>query len=162
MNGALMIYKKRLLLLLIVIFSCDIQKKPIELWNEALENRSNNNFSETIIILNKIIDHHPNDSLAVMAYFQIADIYLNDVEDYEHAIELFNTITSKYPEDKLAKKSQFMIGYVYNNYLNAYSDAISNYQIFLNNYPDDDLIPSVKYELEELMKIEETIKRLSK
>tara|TARA_B100000945_G_C20344334_1_gene578976 strand:+ start:415 stop:888 length:474 start_codon:yes stop_codon:yes gene_type:complete len=157
-----MINKKYLLLLLLTIFSCDIQKKPIQLWNEALENRTNNNFPESIIILNKIIDQHPNDSLAVMAYFQIADIYLNDVEDYEHAIELFNTIVSKYPKDKLAKKSQFMIGYVYNNYLNAYSDAILNYQIFLNNYPDDDLVPSVKYELLELMKIDETINSLSK
>ena len=40
-----------LIALLITIFSCDIQKKPIELWNEALENRSNNNFSESSIII---------------------------------------------------------------------------------------------------------------
>ena len=54
-----------------------------------------------------------------------------------------------------------MIAYIYNNYLGAYSDAINNYNQFLNKYPNDELIPSVMYELEGMIKIQEDIDSLN-
>ena len=54
-----------------------------------------------------------------------------------------------------------MIAYIYNNYLNSYSDSIDNYKLFMTKYPDDELIPSVLYELEDLLKIQDTIDSLN-
>ena len=54
-----------------------------------------------------------------------------------------------------------MIGYIYNNYLNAYSDAIENYNLFIIKYPGDELIPSVRYEMDGLLKIEGAIDSLN-
>ena len=44
-------------------------------------------------------------------------LYLNDVKDFEFAIEEFKKVRSKYPERQVAKKSLFMLAYIYNNYL---------------------------------------------
>ena len=48
------------------------------------------------------------------------------------------------------KKSLFMIAYVYNNNLHMYTDAHEIYNKFMDIYPNDELIPSVKYELDQI------------
>ena len=47
---------------------------------------------ESITIFKEIISTYPHHDLAAEAQFQIADIYLNDVKDFEIAIEEFKEV----------------------------------------------------------------------
>ena len=142
-----------IIIIFILTFSCDSNKKPEDLWDEAQNYRINNNLIEAINTFKNIIELYPNNYLSSKSQFQIADIYLNDIKDYDLSIKEFKNVVNDYPNDEVAKKSLFMIAYIYNNYINAYTDAIDNYNLFINKYPKDELIPSVKYELEGLKEI---------
>jgi len=65
-----------------------------------------------------------------------------------------------YPDSDLAKRSLFTKAYINSNYIQSYTVAKELYNQFLSKYPDDDLVPSVKYELDELNKHSDTIKNL--
>ena len=145
---------------LLILFSC-FNGNPEALWNKAINMRAENNLKESIILYNEIINNYPNHDLSVKSQFQIAEIYLNDIKDYDIAIHEFNTLITKYPDKTEAMNSLFMIAYIYNNYLNAYSDAIEFYNLFLNKYPNAELVPSVIYELEGLEKYQNQIDSLN-
>ena len=148
------------LLMTILIMNCKSQT-PETLWEEAKLMRTENNMKESIINLESIIEKYPEHNLAAEAQFQKADIYLNDIKDFDFAIEEFEKVIRQYPLHEVAKNSLFMIAYIYNNYLSSYTDAIDNYNLFLNQYPDDELIPSVEYELERLFEIKGIIDSLN-
>ena len=118
-------------------------------------------FKESITTYKTILDKYPSDNFAAKAQFQIADIYLNDVKDFDFAVKEFQKVVDLYPDHEVSKKSLFMIAYIYNNYLNAYSDAIETYNLFKQKYPNDELIPSVEYELDGLKDIQTTIDSLN-
>ena len=145
------------------ILSCggDSNKNAAELWNDGQKYRSENKLKESITSYKIILEKFPSDNLAPAAQFQVADIYLNDVKDFEYAVEEFKNVVDKYPDHEVSKKSLFMIAYVYNNYLDAYSDAIITYKIFKEKYPNDELVPSVEYELDGLKDIQSTIDSLN-
>ena len=146
--------------MILIVINCNNQS-PEGLWDQAKIMRSDNNMKECIYNLEVIINKYPDHDLAPRAQFQKADIYLNDIKDFDFAIEEFEKVISQYPKHEVAKNSLFMIAYIYNNYLDSYTDAIVNYNFFLNKYPDDELIPSVEYELEGLFKIEGIIDSLN-
>ena len=123
--------------------------------------RTENNMKESIINLESIIKNYPEHILAAEAQFQKADIYLNDIKDFDFAIEKFQSVIGQYPNHVVAKNSLFMIAYIYNNYLGSYTDAINRYNLFLSKYPNDELIPSVQYELKGLLKIDDVIDSLN-
>ena len=153
--------KIRLCILFLLLFISCVNESPNKLWNNANTMRSQNNLKESIIYLESIIKNHPNHNLAEKSQFQIAEIYLNDIKDFDIAIEEFNKVIFSYPDSDVAKNSLFMIAYIYNNYLGAYSDAINSYNQFLSKYPNDELIPSVMYELEGMIKIQDDIDSLN-
>ena len=130
---------------------CCNNQSPENLWDEAKLMRSQNNMKDCIIKLELIIERFPEDDLAAEAQFQKAEIYLNDIKDYDFAIEEYGKVIAQYPNHDVAKKSLFMMAYIYNNYLTSYTDAIDYYNLFLKKYPNDELIPSVKYELKGLI-----------
>ena len=156
---------KKIILLLIglYIISCgqNSNKNAVELWNDGQKHRSEDKLKESIVCYRTIINKYPSDNFAAQAQFQIADIYLNDVKDFDFAVDEFQKVVDKYPNNDLSKKSIFMIAYIYNNYLNAYSDAIATYNLFRKMYPNDELIPSVDYELDGLKDIQSTIDSLN-
>jgi len=156
---------KNFILLLIGLYfvSCggNSNKNAAELWNDGQKYRTEDKLKESIVSYRTIINKYPSDNFAAQAQFQIADIYLNDVKDFDFAVEEFQKVVDQYPNNELSKKSLFMIAYIYNNYLNAYSDAIAAYNLFRNKYPNDELIPSVKYELDGLQDIQSTIDSLN-
>ena len=116
-----------ILLLAFYAFTCrgELNKSAEQLQNDGKQYRTQENLKESITRFKSIISKYPEHELAAQAQFQIADIYLNDVKDFEFAIEEFQKVVSIYPNHELAKKSLIMIAYVYNNYLDAYSDAIN-------------------------------------
>ena len=144
----------------LIIISCN-NNKPEILWNEAKLMRTNNRMRECIINLETIIINYPEHDLAAKAQFQKAEIYLNDIKDYDIAIEEFEKVINQFASHDVVKKSLFMIAYIYNNYLSSYSKAIDIYKLFIIKYPNDELIPSVKYELEGLFGIEAIIDSLN-
>ena len=151
------------MLIVICIVSCggDSNKNASELWDDGQKYRSENKLKESISSYKIIQEKYPSDDLAAAAQFQVADIYLNDVKDFEYAVKEFQKVVDNYPNQQVAKKSLFMIGYIYNNYLDAYTDAIITYKLFAEKYPTDELMPSVKYELDGLNNIKSTIDSLN-
>ena len=152
-----------ILLLAFYAFGCrgELKKSAEQLTNEGEQYRIQEKLKESITSFKSIISKYPDHELAAQAQFQIADIYLNDVKDFEFAIEEFQKIVNIYPDHEVAKKSLFMMAYVYNNYLDAYSDAINYYNLFKEKYPKDELIPSVEYELDGLKVHQSTIDSLN-
>ena len=152
-----------LVLIIMYVTSCGSisNKGASELWNDGQKYRTKDKIKDSITSYQTIITQYPSDNFAPRAQFQIADIYLNDVKDYEFAVQEFKKVVDAYPGHEFSKKSLFMIGYIYNNYLHAYSDAIITYQLFSENYPNDELMPSVEYELEGLKGIQSTIDSLN-
>ena len=148
------------LLITILFMNCKNQSPEI-LWEEAKQMRSDNNMKHSIIKLESIIRNYPDHILASEAQYKKAEIYLNDIKDFDIAIKEYEKVLRQYPKHEVAKNSLFMIAYIYNNYLNSYTDAIDNYNLFLKKYPDDELIPSVEYELQMLFEIEGIIDSLN-
>ena len=122
---------KNIILLLIGLYliSCGgaSNKTSTKLWDDGQKYRSEDKLKESIISFKMIIEQYPEDNFAAKAQFQIADIYLNDIKDFDFAVEEFQTVVEKYPDHEVSKKSLFMIAYINNNYLDAYSDAINAY-----------------------------------
>ena len=144
----------------ILLLYCNSQS-PEKLWEEAILMRTENNMKESIVKLESIINNYPEHILAARAQFQKAEIYLNDIKDFDFAIEEYEKVIRQYPNHEVAKNSLFMIAYIFNNYLDSYTDAIEHYDLFMKMYPNDELIPSVKYELEGLFEIEVIIDSLN-
>jgi len=119
-----------------------------ELWRRGAELRKDARLMESITSFKAIIDKDLDDDLSSQSQFQIADIYLNDINNYTFAIENFKKVLENYPHSEEAKKSIFMLGYICSNYIESYSDAIFYYTMFLEEYPNDDLSYSVDYELD--------------
>ena len=128
-------------------FSCNSNFNLDEKWNEAIEYRKKSNFQKAITSLKEIIESGKNNSFSAQAQYQLADIYLNDVNNYTFSIKEFESLIDKYPNSEFAKRSIFMLGYINSNYTESYDNAIMYYNMFLENYPDDDLALSVNYEL---------------
>ena len=159
------LFMKNFILLIIALYfiSCNesLNKNADALWNDGQKNRSEKKLKESIISYKTLIEKYPSNVFAAKAQFQIADIYLNDVKDFDFAVKEFQTVVDLYPKHEVSKKSLFMIAYIYNNYLNAYSDAIMTYKLFRKKYPNDELIPSVEFELNGLIDIQSTIDSLN-
>ena len=153
---------KKIFYLLILVFMIDCSSQsPNKLWEDAKVMRIKNQLNECFNHLELIIEKYPNHDLAAKAQYQKAEIYLNDIKEYDFAIKEYKRVIEKYPNHDMAKNSLFMIAYIYNNYLNSFTDAIVNYKSFMKKYPYNELIPSVEYELEGLSKIEDTIDSLN-
>jgi len=78
------------------------------------------------------------------------DLYLN--QEYEKAIVNFKKVIEMYPKGKFTATSIFLIGFISNNYTKDLDEAKKYYQMFIDKYPDSEMIPSAKYELENLGK----------
>ncbi len=153
--------KKLLYIINILFLICCTNQSPQKLWDEANIMRDANRLKECIINLESIIVKFPKHDLAAKAQFQKAEIYLNDIKDFDFAIEEFDKVINQFPNHDVSKNSLFMIAYIYNNYLSSYTDAIEKYKLFKHKYPDDELIPSVEYELEGLYKMNGVIDSLN-
>ena len=147
----------------LLFLGCDSSLKdtPEKLWDQVKEYRSKKQLQNAITNCKKIISKYSNEDIAATALFQIGDIYLNDVKDFDFAIEYFKEVKEKYPNSKENEKASFMIGYIYANYLDSYSDAAISYNNFLDSYPESELIQSVKYELNILEPLLKTIDSLN-
>ena len=154
---------KQFILSILVIFTvgCNSIESVEKIWEQIQEFRTQKDLQNAITKCKLILSEYPDSEFAAKSLFQIGDIYLNDVQDYDFAIEYFNEVVEKYPLSKESEKAAFMIGYIYANNLDSYSDAEEYYNKFLNKYHESELIHSVKYELQVLEPILKTIDSLN-
>ena len=148
-------------LTILIFLSCggdgDINSKLKEKYELAITLKNNKQIKDANKLLHEIIESKElSDDLKVETLFAIAQLYY-DAKSYSTSIDYFKKLLSEEEEDQRRKKSLFMIAYIYNNHLDMYTDAINYYNQFLREYSNDELVPSVKYELEQINTI---IKRI--
>ncbi len=153
-----------LVVIIFVISGCNSNNNAIieGKWEEAKKFRVENELGKSITLLKDIIDNYKSSIRASEAQFQIADIYLNDVKDYDLALIEFKKVIENYENSIMAKKAIFMIGYIYSNNLDAFSLAMEYYNEFKTKYPNDELVSSVDYELSILNQYQTQIDSLNK
>ena len=112
-----------------------------KLYQEAQEDRKEGEMQACLMKLFYINKYYLN------ANYDIADIYLNEYNNYDIALNFFNIIIEFYKSsdvDMVSKKdidiyrkSLFMSSYIYANHLSLYTKAIKGYEIFMEKFPDD-------------------------
>ena len=107
---------------------------------------------ESINNLLYLVEKYPNHELASKGQYIIGDIYMNDLRDFEKALEEYRIVLYDYQGSKEEALAQFMIGYIYANVLKDLDKARSEYQVFLDQFPKHELFPSVKFEIDHLGK----------
>ena len=107
---------------------------------------------ESISNLLYLVKKYPNHELASKGQYIIGDIYMNDLRDFEKALEEYRIVLNDYQGSKEEALAQFMIGYIYANVLKDLDKARSEYQVFLDQFPKHELFPSVKFEIDYLGK----------
>ena len=138
------------LVIVLLSYSCNDTAENTKIEQQyklALDLRKDKDFMSSINIFESLFTQHPNSKYAPMSMYQIGDIYLNDIKNYELALEKFNNVNEKFPNSESGKISLFLCGYISNNYLQEFSDAFIYYNRFKEAYPNDSLIFSVDYEL---------------
>ena len=107
---------------------------------------------ESINNLLYLVKKYPNHELASKGQYIIGDIYMNDLRDFEKALEEYRIVLYDYQGSKEEALAQFMIGYIYANVIKDLKKARSEYQVFLDQFPKHELFPSVKFEIDHLGK----------
>ena len=148
------------LLLLLLFMVCGVKKTAEELWSSSKRELQVRQYHRAIKALETLVDAYPEHPLAPRAQFQIGDIYLNNTDDLPSSMAAFQETAARYPETDEGVKALFMIGFVNANHLGNYDAAREAYTDFLDRYPNHELIPSVKFEMENLGKAVEDIDAL--
>ena len=86
------------------------------------------------------------------AQYLLGDIYMNDLRDFNTAIQEYRKVLEKFSGSEQEPHALFMIGYVYANVLNDTESAKIEYEEFLKRFPKHELSPSVKFEIDYLGK----------
>ncbi|MCK4689286.1 MAG: tetratricopeptide repeat protein, partial [Candidatus Marinimicrobia bacterium] len=93
---------------------------------------------------------YPEDTLVIRTLFAMAEIYKNNLNDLDNSIAIYKKITDQYSDSEKAPNAMFMIGYIYANDLKDYDKAKESYNKFLTTYPNHMLVPSARWELQNL------------
>jgi len=147
-------------ILLILLISCENSNSLSANWNKCMELYGQNDYDNCIVCLNDIVENKSDPEYSAKAIYMISEIYLNEYKEYNISKSFLNQIIIDYSDTETAKKALFTIAYINANYLELFTESIRYYSEFLEKYPNDDLIPSVKYELENLNVIQNTIDSL--
>lgn len=124
-----------------------------------------NQIKESILLLKEITSKNRLfiNKRNINSHYDLGQIYLSSLSDYELAIFHFDFIVNKIPFkeykikemsnglrdiNELRKKSLFMLGYINHNHIGNLTESKKYYLLFLNQYSDTDLTSSVEYELE--------------
>ena len=127
-------------------------KSADEYFSTAEIERNTKNIKESLENLDNLIKHYPEHALAPQAQYLMGDIYMNDLMDFQNAINSYGKVSENFVGTNRAVEAQFMVGYIYANILDDIEQAVSTYQTFLEKFPDHELAPSVKFELENMGK----------
>ena len=144
----------RILIYIIIIFisSCVKNQTADELYSNAEVARNEKNIKSALSNLDLLLKKYPDHNLAAKTQYLIGDIYMNDLRDFNNAINAYGNVVDRFPGTDQEAQAQFMIGYIYANVVNDPKSAEIEYGEFLKRFPNHELAPSVKFEIEFLGK----------
>ena len=114
-------------------------------------------FTVAVTHYESVVEDFPEDSLAQVALFQIAQLHNNGTRDFPKAIDAYKRYCATYPTSPQTAVSLFMIAFLYNNELHQIDSASVAYRRFLDAYPNHELASSASAELDNLGKTPEQI-----
>jgi TolA-binding protein len=146
--------------ILLLIVACGVSKTAEELWQASEKGVNTKKYHKAVKSLETLVTTYPDHSLAPRAQFQIGDIYMNNMDDIAGSLAAYKMTTELYPNSDEGVKALFMVGFVNANHLEDYEAAKRAYTEFMLRYPNHELIPSVRFELDNLGKPVEEIDEL--
>jgi len=139
-------------IILIIFIGCGEKKTKEQLNAEALRYEREENYKEAIKTFELLADKYPQANFADSVLFRIAQIYSNNLSDFEGSIATHKRLIEKYPESNFGLQSLFLVGFHYNNNIKDTVNARLYYEKFLEKYPNHELVTSVEWELQHLGK----------
>jgi len=142
-------YGYLLLITFLLLSACGekIPKTSLELFNRAEKHLQAKETELAIKDLNLLVEHFSTDLMASKSQYVIGDIYMNDLRDFNNAVDSYRKVINNFENAAEEPHAMFMIGYIYSNILSQYEDARREYESFLKIYPDHELTPSVNFEM---------------
>ena len=138
----------------------EINQFPEYVINKAESLRKRKMVKEAVDALMFMVKEFANDRSSAKGQYMLGDIYMNDLRDFDVAIQEYRKVINNYSGSEQEPHAQFMIGYIYANIINDSNSAKVEYQNFLKTFPNHELAPSVKFEIEYLGKSIEDIPAL--
>lgn len=109
----------------------------------------------------RFADAYPDAPETPEFLFRAGEVYSNELQDYNKAIEVFDRNYRNYPDHETAANALFFIGYLYNNSVRDLVKAEQYYKEFLEAYPKHNMAPHAEFELKSLgMSVEEVFDQL--
>ena len=130
----------------------DIDEFPESVLNKTQSLRKKEMVKEAINNLMYLLENHSGHKLMPKAQYMLGDIYMNDLRDFNTAIQEYRKVLEKFSGTEQEPHALFMIGYVYANVLNDTKSAKIEYEDFLKRFPKHELSPSVRFEIDYLGK----------
>ncbi|MFC1618681.1 tol-pal system YbgF family protein [Candidatus Neomarinimicrobiota bacterium] len=136
--------------LLLLIAACGVKQTAEQLWDSSEQALKARKYSRAIKSLETLISAYPDHAITPRAKLQIGDIYMNNMNKIDNSLEAYGEAAENYPNTEEGAKALFMVGFVNANHLQDLGAAEDAYLDFLHRYPNHELIPSVRFELENL------------
>ena len=130
----------------------EIEEFPDYILNKTESLRKKEMTKEAVEYLMFLIENYSKHKLLPKAQYMLGDIYMNDLRDFNTAIQEYRKVIEFYSGSEQEPHALFMIGYVYANILNDTRSAKVEYEEFLSRFPKHELSPSVKFEIQYLGK----------
>jgi len=130
----------------------DIDEFPESVLNKTQSLRKKEMVKEAINNLIYLLENHSGHKLMPKAQYMLGDIYMNDLRDFNTAIQEYRKVLENFSGSVQEPHALFMIGYVYANVLNDIKSARIEYEDFLKRFPKHELSPSVRFEIDYLGK----------
>ena len=130
----------------------EIDEFPDFVLNKTESLRKKEMTKEAVDHLMFLIENYSKHKLLSKAQYMLGDIYMNDLRDFNTAIQEYRKVIETYSGSEQEPHALFMIGYVYANILNDTKSAKIEYEEFLSRFPKHELSPSVKFEIDYLGK----------
>ena len=130
----------------------DIDEFPESVFNKTQSLRKKEMVKEAINNLMYLLENHSGHKLMSKAQYMLGDIYMNDLRDFNTAIQEYRKVLENFSGSVQEPHALFMIGYVYANVLNDIKSARIEYEDFLKRFPKHELSPSVRFEIDYLGK----------
>lgn len=146
--------------IVLLLLACGVRQTAEELWQTSENQLNAKKHERAIKSLETLVATYPDHPLAPRAQFQIGDIYMNNIEDLKRSLGAYKQTTVQFPGTDEGVKALFMIGFLNANHLEDFEAAREAYMDFMSRYPNHELVPSVKFELENLGKPVEDIDAL--
>ena len=110
----------RILIYILIVFTtsnCINNQTADELYSNAEVSRSEKDIKGALSKLDLLLKKYPNHNLAAKTQYLIGDIYMNDLRDFNNAINAYSNVVNKLSGTEQEAQAQFMIGYIYANIL---------------------------------------------